>query len=288
MTKHKLLLGAHMSIAGGVHNAIARGESIGCTAIQIFTKSNRQWHAAPLKEEEIKLFKEAVKQSKLISKKDIVVHAAYLINIATKDAAMRKKSLHGLNQELARCEQLDIPSLVLHPGSRVETDEDTSVSLIAEAIDEAFEKVPGSAKILIETMAGQGSSMCSTLEQIAAVIKKSHHKKRVGVCIDSCHLFAAGYDIKNHYKEVMKQFDDLIGLDKLHAIHINDSKKGLGSRVDRHADIGKGELGTEFFKHLFTDHRLVDVPKILETPKTGDDVMKDYVRNMDVIKKLID
>lgn len=287
MSKKKLLLGAHMSIAGGVHNAIARGESIGCTAIQIFTKSNRQWHAAPLKEEEIKLFKEAVKNSKLIDKKDIVVHAAYLINVATKEAAMRKKSLHALNQELSRCEQLDIPWLVLHPGSRVGTDEEDSIKLIAEAIDEAYEKVPGSAKILIETMAGQGSSMCSTFEQIAAVIKASHHKRRVGVCIDTCHIFAAGYDVKNHYKEVMKQFDDIIGLDKLHAIHTNDSKKGVGSHVDRHADIGKGELGLAFFKHLFTDSRLADIPKILETPKTGDDIMKDYVRNMDVVRKLV-
>lgn len=284
----KLLLGAHMSIAGGVHNAIARGESIGCTAIQIFTKSNRQWHAAPLKAEEIQLFKEAVKNSKLIDKKDIVVHAAYLINIATADKEMRAKSIDGLAKELERCEQLDIPWLVLHPGARGEADEESSVSLIAQALDEVLEKAKGHTTILLETMAGQGSSMCSTFEQIAAVLKQVQHKSRVGVCIDTCHIFAAGYDIKDHYTAVMKKFEDVVGLDKLHAIHINDSKKGCGSRVDRHADVGEGEIGLALFKELFNDPRLAGIPKILETPETSDDVMKDYARNMAVIRKLVD
>ncbi len=277
-----------MSVAGGVHNAIARAESIGCTALQIFTKSNRQWHAAPLKEEEIKLFKQAVKESKLIDKKNIVVHAAYLINIATANHETRTKSIHALKEEVSRCEQLDIPLLVLHPGARVGTEEADSVKLIAQAIDSSLEAVGGSTKILLETMAGQGSSMCSTFEQIAAVIQESHHKRRIGVCIDTCHIFAAGYDIKNHYHKVMHEFDAIVGLDRLHAIHINDSKKGLGSHVDRHEDVGKGELGLPPFKELFTDPRLADIPKILETPETSDDVMKDYARNMETIRKLIE
>jgi deoxyribonuclease-4 len=285
-TKKQVLLGAHMSIAGGLEKAVERGESIGCTCIQIFTKSNRQWKAKKLTEAEIETFKTAVKQSTIASK-NIVCHAGYLINIASPNTLIHKKSTDSLIEELDRCEKLGIPWLVLHPGAYKE--EDVALKTIAQTIDTVLHEVPGKTKILLETMAGQGSTTCYTFEQIAQVHKLVKNKNRVGVCVDTCHIFAAGYDLrtKKVYDETWEHFDKIIGLSLLHVIHCNDSKKGLGSRVDRHADIGKGELGLETFRLLFNDKRLTDIPKILETPQTGDDLLQDYKKNMEVIEKLI-
>lgn len=278
-----LLIGAHMSIAGGFYKAIERGESIGCTAIQIFTKSNRQWYAKPISTEEIKQFTDTWNNSSI---KSVIAHASYLINIGASNAAVHEKSIDALILEIDRCQQLNIPGLVLHPGSCGSTSEQSTLDLISKTLDEVFEQIPGNTMILLETMAGQGSTVCYTFEQIEYLIKQSKYKKRVGVCFDTCHVFAAGYDLrdKDSYDALWKKFDSIIGIDKLKAIHLNDSKKDLGSRVDRHEEIGKGKIGTEAFKLLCTDRRLVNIPKILETPR---DTLDDYLRNLTLIKELI-
>lgn len=280
--KHTLLYGAHISIAGEIKLAIERGESIGCTAIQIFTKSNRQWHAKEITHEEALAFKQAWKKSSI---KSVIAHAAYLINIGSPDKNIEHKSVSALKLEMERCVALDIPYLVLHPGSHANTDEQSCLKRIAHNLDQLFDTVPH-CSILLETMAGQGSSVGYTFEHIAQIMQYSQHKKRLGVCIDTCHIFSAGYDLttKKTYDLLWKNFDKIIGINKLKIIHINDSKQACGSRVDRHTDIGKGKIGLEFFELLFNDSRFFDVPKVLETPK---DNLEDDKRNMETLVSLL-
>ncbi len=282
-SKHTLLLGAHVSIAGGLEKAIHRGESIGCTAIQIFTKSNRQWASSPITDDAADEFKSTLKNSIIES---VVVHASYLINIASADNATRAKSSAALLDELKRCHVLGIPTLVLHPGSGGTAPAADSLASITQTLDEVFDRAPGNTKIALEIMAGQGSSMCRTFEEIAQIFDLSSHKKRLGVCFDTCHAFAAGYDFRTPitYEKMWNLFDKTIGLNRLTVIHINDSKKDLGSRVDRHEELGHGKLGTEPFKLLVNDKRFFDVPKILETPQ---DDLTHYLKNMQLLEKLI-
>ena len=277
-----LLLGAHMSIAGKPYQAIERGESIGCTAIQIFTKSNRQWKAKDLSEEGVSQFKKYWKDSSIRS---IVAHASYLLNIGSPDRNTEKKSIEALEIELKRCAALDIPYLVLHPGSHANSDIDECLKRISKNLDYVLEKVPH-VNILLETMAGQGSQIGHTFEQLATIINESTHKRRIGICFDTCHAFAAGYDFRTEatYNQMWNEFDKKIGLHKLKVIHVNDSKKDLASRVDRHIAIGKGKLGLNAFELLFNDPRFFDIPKVLETPK--EDISEDK-KNMDVIKGLL-
>jgi deoxyribonuclease IV len=286
LKKHRLLLGAHMPIGGGLEKAIERGQSIGCTTIQIFTKSNRQWHAKPLTKQDIELFKNTAKES---SVHPIVAHATYLINIASPEKKIEHQSVQALARELARCQELGIHYLVLHPGSSVKGSPEEGIERIIENLNEIFEKVPGDTIISLETMAGQGSALCSTFEQIATIIKHIRNKKRIGVCFDTCHAFAAGYDLRTSkvYKATWKHFNDVIGLDKLNVIHVNDSKKGLDSRVDRHEHIGKGELGFEAFELLFNDENFFDIPKILETPKATEEPFTEDKMNMKTIRGLL-
>lgn len=281
--KTKLLLGGHMSIAGGLHKAFARGESINCNAMQIFTKNNRQWQAKPLTQDNINTFKTAAKNSTI---KHIVVHASYLINIGSPDSIMAQKSTHALAQELQRCEQLGIKYLILHPGSHLKSEENICLDQIASNIDAVLGKLPGKSMILIENMAGQGSNVGYTFKQLATIYKQIKKKKRVGFCFDTCHAFAAGYDFQSlaTYKAMWKEWDRLIGIKKIKAIHINDSKKTLASRVDRHEFIGKGKLGKEAFKLLCNDPCFFDIPKILETPI---DIERDYIKDMKLIVNLI-
>ena len=281
--KHTLLLGAHVSIAGGMEKAFERAESIGCTAMQIFTKSNRQWSAKPLKKETIKAFKQAAKESLI---KNIVVHSTYLINLASPNTEVAKKSVAALIQEIKRCQQLDIRYLILHPGSHLNSGEDVALEKIAQNLDKVFKQTPDSTMILLETMAGQGSSTCYTFEQIKKIVQHSSNKRRIGVCFDTCHAFAAGYDFRTpeKYEKMWQKFDKIIGLSKLKALHINDSKKELGSRVDRHEHIGKGKIGTKGFSLIFNDERFFDIPKILETPAQTE---QDYMPNMKTLKRLI-
>lgn len=280
---HRLLLGAHMSVAGGMEKAFERGESIGCTTMQIFSKSNRQWKARPITSDEAQAFREAQKKSGI---KPVMVHATYLINLAAPEKDALHKSIQAVKEELERCAQLNIPYLVLHPGSRLHSDEQTALSQIAASLDSILEASDDSTMILIEIMAGQGSSVCYTFEQIAQVINLAKHKRRIGVCFDTCHAFAAGYDFSTSkgYEAMWDHFDKTIGLNNLKAIHLNDSKKEVGSRVDRHEEIGEGKIGIKAFELLMNDERFFDVPKVLETPQ---DTIEDYAKNMAVLKKLL-
>jgi deoxyribonuclease-4 len=281
--KHQLLLGAHMSIAGGLENAILSGQEIGCTAIAMFTRSNRQWGIKNITMQEISSFKSAWKNSDII---DIVVHCSYLINIGSPNAATCKKSKITLENELKICQELGIKYLVLHPGSRLESSIEECIEQISRILDEILENSSGDTKILIETMAGQGTGVGHTFEQIASIFDHCKNKKRLGVCLDTCHIFAAGYDFrsKKDYENMIQEFDNVIGLKNLKAMHINDSKKELGSKVDRHEEIGDGKLGLEPFRHIFNDERFFDIPKILETP-VG--TLESYAHNMQVIRGLL-
>ncbi len=282
--KQTLLLGAHISVSGGLEQAFFRGESLGCTTMQIFTKSNRQWHCKPLTASEIDLFKKRHAASMI---QTIIVHASYLINLGSANPEVLKKSIRGLKEELLRCEQLGIPYLVLHPGSNGTHANQKTLIQIAQELDNVFQSVPGTTMILLETMAGQGSSVCHQFEQLATIYTSSRNKTRLGVCLDTCHIFAAGYDIriKEDYDKTIAAFDRIIGLNALRVIHINDSKKELGSRVDRHEHIGKGKLGLEPFRLLFNDKRFFNIPKILETPKEH---LRDDLENMKKVVSLLD
>lgn len=281
--KHTFLLGAHMSVEGGLEKAIERGASIGCTTIQIFTKSNRQWFAKKITSEQIKEFKKAQKEYKV---SPVIAHCSYLLNLGSPRKEVQEKSITALTTELDRCELLGIPYLVLHPGARLTSEVDTCIEAIAYNIDTAIQKSNGKTMVLLETMAGQGSVVGSTFEEIAQIRKLAKEKKRVGVCFDTCHVFAAGYDFttKETYKKLWENFDATIGIKNLKAIHINDSKKELASRVDRHEEIGKGKIELEGFRLLFNDERFFSVPKILETPKTS---LQDDKKNMERLKKLL-
>lgn len=286
--KPSLLLGAHMSIAGGLEYAYQAGESIGCTAIQIFTKSNRQWAAKELQPDDVNAFKLAQKKSHI---KSTIAHATYLINIGASDPATHQKSVNALRIELDRCEQLNIDYLVLHPGSHGNTDEKTCLNKISDTLNTLFNATKTRTVILLENMAGQGSAVCYRFEHLGYIIAQSDFKQRLGVCFDTCHAFAAGYDFRTRdtYEAMWQLFDEAIGIHKLKAIHLNDSKKALGSRVDRHEDIGKGSLGLEPFALLLNDPRFFDIPKILETPQSDlhESILQDYARNMDTLKGLM-
>ncbi len=283
MKKTKILLGAHMSIAGGIHKAILRGEEIGCTAIQVFTKSGRSWSAKKLKNDEIELFKQTWKKSSICQ---VVAHAAYLINIGSKDKKTEKRSLKSLIQELERCEVLGIPYLVLHPGSHLGVGEDECMKKISKNLDTALKTVKGKVMIALETVAGQGTNIGYTFEQLKKIRLLCKEKKHISFCLDTCHIFAAGYDISSPkgYENVMKKIGKVLGFKSLKAIHINDSKTELGSRKDRHANIGKGKIPLSTFKLIMNDKRLQNIPKILETPiQTG----KEYVDEIKLLRRMV-
>lgn len=284
--QHRLLLGAHMPISGGLSKAIERGASIGCTTIQIFTKSNRQWKAKALSTEEIAQFKDMAKTLRI---DPIIAHATYLINIASADPTVSDASTQALAMELERCQTLGIPYQVLHPGSYGKGTPEQGLERISHHLDEIFDQVPGKTMILLETMAGQGTSLCWNFEQIGYILKKSRHKKRLGICFDTCHAFVAGYNFKDKesYQKLWQDFDEHIGIEHLKVFHINDSKKGLGSRVDRHEHIGKGAIGLQAFELLFNDPHFFDIPKILETPKATEEPFSEDRMNMATLKSLL-
>lgn len=281
----KLLIGAHMSIAGGYANAITSGESIDCTAIQIFTKSNRQWSAKPIIPEEAEEFIRAWKHSSIES---IMAHTSYLINVGSSTVSIAKKSVTALIDELERCHTLHIPYLVLHPGSYGTASKEHCLQQISNNIDEALEQAQGSTTILLENTAGQGTSVGSTFEELAQIYNTMHHKKRIGFCIDTCHAFAAGYDISTEktYHEVWETFDTIIGLEHIKALHMNDAKQKLGSHRDRHEHIGKGNIGLEGFTLLMNDPRFFSIPKVLETPKEKNRLEYD-VHNLQTLRNLL-
>jgi deoxyribonuclease-4 len=281
--KHTLLLGGHMSIAGGLEKSLLQGSSIGCSAIQLFTKSNRQWAAKKISSSEGELFKQTALDVNIHA---IVVHASYLINLGSPHAITAEKSIQAVITELERCHQLGIKYLVVHPGSHTGTTQEAGLENIIIRLNKIFEHTSElSCHLLLENMAGQGSSICSTFEQLATVINAIDHKKRIGVCFDTCHAFAAGYDFQtsSSYSDLWKKFDQTIGLDYLKAFHLNNSKTACGSHVDRHAELDQGHIQQEAFKLLMNDKNFFDIPKILETPLGFD----GYAHNMQLLKKMI-
>ena len=260
------LFGAHMSAAGGLHHALEAAGTLGMEACQLFCKANRQWQAAPLSAEEIDTFKR-VRQEQDIEV--CVVHAAYLINLAAADPTLHARSLEALILEWQRCELLGVDHLVVHPGT-AEDEEGIGLERVAEAVLAALATVqPRQTRLLLETTAGQGSSLGHRFEHLGALVRLIDHDDHVGVCLDTCHVFAAGYALapKKAYLATLRQFDRMVGLDRLFAFHVNDSQKALGSRVDRHAHLGQGQIGLDAFAALVCDRRFRRHPMILETPK---------------------
>ncbi len=280
-----MFLGAHMSVSGGLHLAIDRIKQVEGTALQIFSRNQRQWQAKPISSEEARLFKEAWQGW---GNYPIATHASYLINLAAKTDEGQHKSVKALAGELVRTQALAIPYIVIHPGSHGGTGVEQGVKRVADSLDHAFALVPEASMpmILLETTAGQGTAMGARFEELAAIRSASSNPDCVGICLDTCHIFAAGYDISTQqgYATTMAEFDKIIGLEHLHFIHINDSKKPLDSRVDRHDHIGKGEIGLEGFRLLMTDKRLAHIPKTLETPK-GEDLAEDR-ENLKILRGL--
>jgi deoxyribonuclease-4 len=260
-----------MSIAGGCHNALTRGREVGADAVQVFTKNASQWKAKPLTEELCGQFHSTLTSTGYTSA-DLIAHDSYLINLASGAEELRTKSQAALLDELERCDLLGIPSLVTHAGAHLGRGEDEGLAELARSLDTVLAGRGGGAQVLLETNAGQGTWLCYTFEQLAQVLDQVQYPDQIGICLDTCHIFAAGYDIRTPegYEATIAAFDRLIGLDKLKAVHLNDSKKGLGSRVDRHAHIGEGELGLDPFRLLLNDPRLRHLPMVLETEKDPD------------------
>jgi deoxyribonuclease-4 len=279
------LLGAHTSINGGVSTAVDLAERLGFTAMQIFTKNNNRWYAKELSENEIEKFRMRLESSKI---KFVVAHDSYLINLCSKELEMLNKSRDSFLDELKRCELLGIPHLNFHPGAHLGLGEDEGIKIIAESLNVAHSKTPGyKVTSMIEATAGQGSAIGYKFEHLRKIIDLVEEKDRITICIDTAHIFAAGYDIKDstNYEIVINEFDNIVGLDKLKCIHMNDSKKPLGSKVDRHEHIGKGFIGLQGFTNIMNDKRIEHIPKILETPK-GKEQLEDLV-NIKILKSLI-
>ena len=259
--------GAHLSIAGGIPRAVDRAVATGCDALQIFTKSAGQWRARALPDDEVRHFRRKADAAGLSPR---VAHASYLINLGTREPAIRARSMAGLVEELDRAERLGLDGLVLHPGATVGGTEEEGLRLVADAAAEAFKaRRRQRVKLLFEHTAGQGSSLGWTFEHLRTLLEHLNGAPRAGVCLDTCHLLAAGYDWRSPsgYRRTFEAFDRLIGFDCLHVVHVNDSKKPCGSRVDRHAHIGQGEIGTIAFRRLVNDPRFAGMGLVLETPK---------------------
>jgi deoxyribonuclease-4 len=285
--KKELLIGAHISIAGGLYTAFERANRVGCNVIQIFTKNSNQWKDPELLPEAVDRYWEARQASNV---KIVVSHSSYLINLCSVDKSLLAKSRKAFINEIDRCDKLGIELLVFHPGAHTTMDRNKALSIVAESLNIAHDKTKNSSVItLVETTAGQGSVVGSRFEEIAEILSRVNDKTRVGVCLDTCHVFAAGYDVRtdDSYKSVLEKFEHILNLKNLKVIHLNDSKKGLGSGADRHEHIGKGEIGIHAFKLIMNDKRLMSIPKILETPKGKNGYEMDIV-NLSTLRSLLD
>lgn len=287
-------LGAHMSIAGGLPRAVDRAQASRCDALQIFTKSAGQWRARTLPSEEIALFRRRVEESGI---HPVVAHNSYLINLAAATAGLREQSIAALGEEMDRAEALGLDGLVMHPGSYTTGTEADGLRLIADALAVVLRARPGArTMILLEHTAGQGTNLGHRFEHLASIIESLDGSPRVGVCLDTCHLLTAGFDLcsETGYEDTFREFDRIVGLGRIKAFHLNDSKRPCGSRVDRHEHIGKGCLGLEPFRRLLNDGRFADLPMLLETPKLETpasrrrrDVDPWDARNLRTLRKLI-
>lgn len=273
-----MLIGAHVSTAGGMSNAPLRAAEIDASAIQVFTKQPNRWAERPIDPADAEGYRASVVARGV---RFACAHDSYLINLATADEILRERSYESFEAELRRSRDLGLDAVVTHPGNATDGDLPRGLAQNAQLIERALSAVEGPLMVLLETTAGAGRVIGSRFEEIAELRERisPEHRARVGVCVDTCHVYAAGYDIRERYDEVMAEFDAVIGLAHLRAFHLNDSQKPLGSRRDRHADIGEGTLGDEPFRRIMTDPRFVTVPKILETPK-GDDHAAADRRNL--------
>jgi deoxyribonuclease IV len=272
----ELLIGAHTSAQGGAHNAIWEGQAIGATTVQLFTSNQRRWEGKQITDEEVELFKEAVHATGL---KKIMSHDSYLINLGSPDSEALHKSRKTFKEELVRCQRLDLSFLNFHPGAAVDASEEDCLNRIAASLEHMEDLADkGHTRLLLEATAGQGSSVGWRFEHLAYLVDKLHKKIPIGVCIDTCHIFVAGYDIrtKEAWEETLEQFDKIVGLKHLYAFHLNDSVKPFDSRKDRHAPLGKGEIGLECFKVMMTHPLMREIPKYLETPD-GPPLWKDEI-----------
>ena len=262
--KHGDLIGAHISTKGGLHTVFERASAIDASAIALFAKNSNQWKGKVMTDDDVALF------TRLRNVKPILTHASYLINLASTNAEVHRKSIEGLVDELDRAERLGIHAVVLHPGAHLGAGVAAGADQIARSIDQVHALLPRhKAVTLLETSAGQGTCLGCTFEELGRIIGLVDDRKRVGICVDTCHIFAAGYDIRTPkgWERVVGEIEEHIGIDKVGAFHLNDSKKPLGSRVDRHEHIGEGCIGVDAFGHVLTDARFRRIPKLLETPK---------------------
>lgn len=276
-------LGAHLSISGGAHKALEAAAELGCGALQIFVQSPGMWRLPSIEKKALAKYHSA---HETMGRIPVIAHAIYLINLASPDEALREKSIDALTAELERCELLAIENLIFHPGAHVGSGEKAGIRSISRALNgihKATKKLK--AKTVLEITAGQGSSIGHTVAQLAAIIDQVKAKERMGICIDTAHAWAAGYDLRSAagYRVFWEEVDELIGIEKVVAFHLNDTKKLLGSRVDRHTHIGEGELGVKAFRRLMRDRRFVKIPKVLETPKEGG--MDE--RNLAVLREML-
>jgi deoxyribonuclease-4 len=279
------LLGAHMSTSGGLSNAFDRGAQVGCTTMQIFTKNQNRWQQKPTPPEEVERWQQKQAATGIAP---VVSHAAYLLNLGTGNSEIWDKSVDALVDELTRAEELGLLGVVFHPGAHMGEGEEAGIARIVKGMDEAHRRTPGFKTFtLVEGTAGQGSALGYKFEHLQAFLQGVAQPERLAFCLDTCHLFAAGYDLRTEqaYADTMGQFGELCGLERLKCFHFNDAKKPLGSRVDRHDHIGTGQLGLDAFGFILNDPRLASVPKILETEKSDD--MREDVMNLQVLRSLI-
>lgn len=283
------ILGAHMSIAGGYYKAVEAAKRVGCDCVQLFTKNNNQWRAKEISSAETQRFRDALVDLGITAP---LSHDSYLINLAAPDDELWKKSVDAFAVELQRADRLGIPYVVTHPGAYTSSDEETGLNRVVEALDEVHALLGKSvrAQCLLETTAGQGTCLGWRFEHLAYVLDHVRQSELLGVCFDTCHVFAAGYPLSDRrdYLATMRSFDKLIGLDRLRAFHLNDSKKPLGSRVDRHDHIGHGQIGIDGFRHLLNDRRFRGIPMYLETPKEMANGEEWDVVNLRMLRDLVE
>ena len=280
-------LGAHMSIAGGYYKAVEAASSFGMNCVQLFTKNNNQWAAKPLSSQDLDDFKVCLKQTGISQP---VAHDSYLINLASPDDILWKKSIEAFKHELERAEALGLIGVVMHPGAYVSSTPEAGLKRIVEALDNIHASTAGYETLtLLETTAGQGSTLGAKFEDLAWIINNSAFPQRLGVCVDTCHIFSAGYPLiaPEEYAATFAEFDRLIGVSRIKAFHLNDSLKPFASRVDRHAHIGRGSLGLEPFRHLLNDPRFVSVPMYLETPKGEEEGEQLDAINLRTLQSLV-
>jgi deoxyribonuclease-4 len=279
------LLGAHVSTAGGIRSAPPRAGAISATAMQIFTKQPNRWAEPTLADDEYDAFAAALA---LTSASATVAHDSYLINLASPDPTLRQRSIASFEAELRRCEMLRLTYLVSHPGNYMD-DRESGIARNADAIAEVLERAPGNTILCLEATAGAGTVLGSSFEELAAIIGRipAAQRARVGVCVDTCHIYSAGYDLVNEYEDVWQRFDDALGLESLRVLHLNDSKTPFGSRRDRHELIAEGSLGDAPFRRIMTDERFHSVPKVIETPK-GDDATATDSRMLTLLRSYRD